>query len=157
MTFDGHEYRLDFKAAGRPADYQMSIHAPEQVAADQLAATTVYANVFNGSPRTQVELRIGDEGPWLRMSRTAAIDPYYQQIHDAEKSITAALPSGDGSNGSRPWLDLTGPKPSAHLWSASLPAKVPAGTHLLQVRAVDRHGRQYQGRRILRVMPAPIP
>lgn len=52
ITFDGHEYNLDFRAAGRSAKYQMNIIAPESVTVDQLEKTNVMVNIFNGSEKS---------------------------------------------------------------------------------------------------------
>ena len=67
VDFDGEDYAIRFKAARRPAEHQMSIVAPEAVAADRAAAAEVLVNVFIGSPRQRVEFRLGDASPWLPM------------------------------------------------------------------------------------------
>ena len=58
LSFDGHEYKMEFQAAGRPADYQMEITLPEVVSPQQLSSTFVYANVFNADRNAKVEYRI---------------------------------------------------------------------------------------------------
>ena len=143
ITFDGHDYRLDFKAAGRSADYQMNIQAPESVRFDQAANTDVYVNVFNGSERSKVEMRLGEESPWLLMERTVMADPAYARLVESEKAVK-----------DKPWLDLPKPKPSPHLWRHKLPSVSQPGTHALHIRATDRHGRIHSGRRVIRFVPS---
>ena len=141
ISFDGTKYRLDFKAARHPRSYQIHIHSPEVVKITQLTQTAVYANVFNGSERSQVEMRLG--GEWLQMQQSREVDPQYQAVFDAEEAIL---------NDSPLWRKLSNPVPSSHLWKSTLPPAVPVGTHLLQVRATDRHGREYTSQRVLRIV-----
>ncbi len=143
LSFSGTEYRLDFRAAGRSADYQMEIDAPDAVRQAELSDVTVSANVFNGSEKSTVELRI-DEGPWRKMVRTRRVDPKYQRVYDREAALLAEREA---------WRPLAAPKPSSHLWQIGLPGDLSAGTHLLHVRWTDRHGRKVTGRRVLRVVP----
>ena len=57
-TFEGHDYALRYKAARRPADYQMNIDAPDRVRAGSAAEREILVNVFAGSERSRVELRL---------------------------------------------------------------------------------------------------
>ena len=142
ITFDGNAYRLDFKAAGRPAGYQMQIHAPSSVSQSEVSKTVVWVNVFNGSERSKVRMRLGNSGDWQPMTRTNDVDPLLKKTYDREMSIQ-----------NRPWRDLSKPKPSTHLWKAELPPRLEPGTHLIQIEATDRHGRAYTGKRVIRVAP----
>lgn len=141
LSFDGTDYTLDFKAAGRPTDYQMHIQAPEAVATADLEETAVYVNVFNGSERSTVEMRVGD-CDWASMQHTIQVDPHYQQVFDEEAAILAET---------KAWRELPHPKPSSHLWTAALPADLAPGTHLLRVRTTDMSGRTFEASRVLRV------
>lgn len=143
ISFDGEEYELDFKAAGRPASYQLRIFAPEVISTDMLAKTTVYANVFNGSERSRVELRVGSSDKLSVMQHSREVDPHYQAIVDAEAAMLKDAPL---------WRKLSKPHESSHLWKAGLPTDLPPGTHLLQVRTTDMHGRQHTGQRVIRVV-----
>ena len=140
ITFDGHEYTLDFKAAGRPAGYQMNIQSPDAVTADKAGQTDIYVNVFNGSERSKVEMRFGETGKWTPMDRTLINDPGYVKLRAAEQAVK-----------DKPWRDLPNPKKCPHLWHARLPDKPPVGTHTLHVRTTDMHGRIYHGYRVIRV------
>jgi len=142
ISFDGASYQLDFKAAGRSAEYQMQIHAPEVVAVEKLPRTTVYVNVFNGSERTQVEMCLGT-GQWISMDHTREIDPGFQKAFDADAAIW---------NESRPWRKMPTPRESTHLWKAQLPAGTQTGTLLLRVRSTDDKGRTDTSQRVIRVV-----
>lgn len=141
MTFNGTDYSLDFYAAGRSPDYQMEIDAPELVRQSETATTAVFVNVFNGSEKTTVEMRVGD-GRWLPMERTIAVDPKYQRVFDHEAALLQL---------EKAWRQLPKPKLSTHLWRAVLPDHLPEGTHSIEIRATDHQGREFLGRRIIRV------
>ena len=140
ITFDGHEYRLDFKAAGRPSDYQMRIHAPEKVSAEEAHKTIVFVNVFNGSEKSKVEMRLGNRGDWVILDRTVGVDPHYKKLVETENGAQ-----------NKTWRDLPKPKPSTHLWRGPLAADPQPGVHLLHVRTTDRHGRVYTAGRVIRI------
>ncbi|MCH2213103.1 MAG: calcineurin-like phosphoesterase family protein [Fuerstiella sp.] len=143
LSFNGTEYRLDFRAAGRPTDYQMEIDSPEVIRQSDSGNQSITANVFNGSAKSVVELRVGT-GDWQRMTKVSLIDPKYQRVYDREAKLLALKES---------WRKLPKPKLSSHIWQFSLPANLPVGVHALQIRATDHHGRVFNGRRILRVEP----
>ena len=140
ISFDGTRYKLDFKAAARPGDYQMQIHAPDEVTVDKLAQTAFYVNVFNGSERSKVQFRIGNVGDWRAMQRVVKVDPGYQAAFDADVAIKE-----------KKWIELPKPRPSSHLWEATLPAGLSGGTHLLHVQTTDMDGRTYHARRTIRI------
>ncbi|MDA1052209.1 MAG: calcineurin-like phosphoesterase family protein [Planctomycetota bacterium] len=142
ISFDGTNYKLDYKAAGRSADYQMQIHAPEVVAIDKLSETVVYVNVFNGSERSKVEMRVGQDGTWTAMQHTREIDPLLQRVFDAEEKVI-----GEPAN----WRKMSKPKASTHLWKAAIPTDATVGTHSIEVRETDMNGRTLIARRVLRI------
>lgn len=141
MTFDGTEYRLRFQAAGRPADFQMHIHAPEAVAVGETGGTPVYANVFNALPDARVTMRINRNGQWSSMTRVLEPDPVFVRMKRFEEQIEK-----------RPWRDPPSPKPSPHLWRGTLPEDLEPGTHLITVRAQTQDGQRVTGRRIIRIV-----
>ena len=141
LSFDGTKYELEFKAAGRPTDYQMEIHAPEEVALDKLDETTVYVNVFNGSERSKVEMSL-DGGDWVTMQHTRQIDPKFQAVFDAEAAVLEKSPN---------FKQLPKPKASSHLWKAAPPTGASAGTILLRVQATDVNGKMHKAQRVIRV------
>jgi hypothetical protein len=56
----------------------------------------------------------------------------------------------DKARQNKDYRDLPKPKDSPHLWQGRLAGLQP-GTHLLEVRTVDMHGREHWGRRVFRV------
>ena len=143
ITFDGKEYNLDFRAAGRSEKYQMNITAPEQVTTDQLAETDVLVNIFNGSERSKVEMMIGEAGTWVPMQHHAGIDPSFKKLSDSENAVK-----------DKKYRNLPKAKKSTHLWRAKLPKGLKPGTHLLRIRTVEMDGDKHQSGRVIRVLPA---
>src|SRR5690606_4139314 len=92
ISFDGTDYNLEFRAAGRSADYQIEVDAPEVVSTAQLADTVVYANVFNGSEKSVVEMRVGD-GEWQPMEQTREVDPKYARTFELEEAVIGNPPA----------------------------------------------------------------
>ena len=140
LSFNGTEYDLQFKAAGRPADYQMQLFSPEVVAAADTTETLVYVNVFNGGTRSTVEMRVG--GEWAAMTHTREVDPLLQQVYDRELAVNEKP---------APWRQISKPKASTHLWKLPLPEDLQPGSHLIEVRTTDMFGKSFQSRRIIRV------
>jgi len=118
----------------------MNIYAPEVVASAGAKATEVVVNVFNGSARSTVEMRLGQSGSWIPMAQTDRQDPQYLRL----KQFEADLPERAGKK-------LPEPARTSHLWVATLPADPAAGSHLLHVRSTDMFGRTYIGQRVIRV------
>lgn len=143
ISFDGTDYRIDFHAAGRSANYQMALHAPDVVKSAESAKSSLFANVFNGSEKTVVEMRIGNAGIWLPMKHVREVDPKLQSVYDREANVL--------SKDKTLFRQLSKPKPSTHLWRLNFPAELRAGTHMIFVRARDTKNREYRGNRVLRV------
>ncbi|MHC4780917.1 MAG: calcineurin-like phosphoesterase C-terminal domain-containing protein, partial [Planctomycetota bacterium] len=125
VTFDGHEYSTRYKAARRPADYQMQVQVPEVVAQGQLTDTPVLVNIFSGSERSSVEMSVGDGGEWTELRFAPQVDPLYVRVTNRES----------GQRGSVAY----------HMWEGSLPADLPLGGHLVRVRTTDMHGQEFTG------------
>ena len=140
-TFEAGDYSIRYKAARRPASYQMNVHAPDEVPAAETAATTVYANVFAGSTRSVVEMRLDRQGPWRKMAKVNEADPSYMQAVavDAATSLPreSKLPPQDKCE---------------HLWKASLPAEMTPGRHVIEVRSMDMFGKTDIGYRVVMVV-----
>ena len=138
LSFDRNGYRLDFKAAG--SDDQMGIRLPFSIASEKVAGTEVAVNVYNGSSKSTVEMRVDGNTDWIKMERREAIDPGYQEMHQREARfsppVNPALPK---------------PRPSAHVWFGSLPAGIAPGMHVLNVRTTDMSERIFEARRLFRV------
>jgi hypothetical protein len=138
VTFDGTHYSTRFKAARRPADYQMQIQGPDEVALADLANTPVLVNVFNGNEKSIVKMAVGEAGEWVTMEYAPQVDPLYERVTQRES----------GQDGSV----------ATHIWEGRLPASLPVGGHLIRVRTTDMHGQEFSGARIIRVLQeVPIP
>jgi hypothetical protein len=151
LSFDGNRYSVRFKAARRPADYQMNIFAPDSVTAAEASETDVMANVFAGSEYSRVELRLdesasnrgeadGEHGDWIPMSRVSQPDPAYVEAVERDRLRNP-----------RPRFFLPPPMPSPHLWVGKLPAHPSAGTHSIIVRSEDMYGQVFIARRLIRI------
>ncbi|MDQ1256171.1 MAG: hypothetical protein QG656_767 [Candidatus Hydrogenedentes bacterium] len=140
VSFDGNDYTIEYKAARRPADFQMTIDAPETVKAVEATATEVAANVFAGTERSRVEMRLGEDGPWIPMTKTERQDPYFLRL----KRLELSLPDVAGRK-------LPEPDSVSHLWVAPLPANPKLGMHLIHVRTEDMYGHVYEAERAILV------
>lgn len=141
IDFNGADYTIDFKAARHPANHQMNIWLPDEIKAG--AANEVVVNVFAGSPRSTVEMKIG-ESPWLPLKWDARPDPFYSTQKELEKDVKVGPKSPHGRA-------LPETISSRHIWVAPLPASLKAGTHILQVRTKDMWNRTFTERRLLTV------
>ncbi|MDP6980554.1 MAG: calcineurin-like phosphoesterase family protein [Myxococcota bacterium] len=154
VTFDGPGYSIRFKAARRPADHQIAIHAPDSVTRG--SRHTIYANVFAGSERSHVTVRVvgsaddeaagdteGQREDRTTMARRIEPDPAFKALRKRENE---ALAKDEKS--------LPGPNPSHHLWRSDLLFEQPAGSYWIEVESVDMFGQRDSARRIVRVLPA---
>ncbi len=132
LGFRGGTVSLDYFPARLPADRQIRLHAPEAVAPGQ-GFVSFYANVFNGHDGWAVESRV-DGRAWNPVRRVLGWDPSYAADFLAQDAV--ARPS----RGPR----LPDPALCYHLWRGMLPADLPAGSHVLGVRATDPGGRVFQ-------------
>ncbi|MBB4034819.1 hypothetical protein GGR21_000706 [Dysgonomonas hofstadii] len=133
INIKGDKYTLDYKVAGQPDDYQISIYNPKVVPYKGRWITSgIYANFFMGSDNDNVEYRV-DDGTWTKMTKIDDYDPaYYRYMQDWD------------------YLDEVKPvrRPSnaqicRHLWRASIPSNLPIGEHRIEVRATDMFGRVF--------------
>jgi hypothetical protein len=135
MTFDDSGYRLDFRAAGRPADDQLRIEMPSSLKASEADETVIWVNVYNGSAQSKVRIRVDGAEPWIDLEKTEAVDPYYKRLkkrdQEAQRPLARAVKS-------------------THLWRGNLP-KLKLGVHVVTAETVDRHGRKYSAERSVRV------
>ena len=141
LSFDGNRYAIDFRASRRPVDHQMNIYAPSRVAA-ATGEPEVLVNIFAGSERSTVEMRAAG-GKWIALAMTYRIDPGIAMI------VAAQL-------GAEPWVgppykgDLE--RPCEHLWVARIPARLPLGMQLIDVRTTDMFGQTFHARRPIMVV-----
>lgn len=139
-TFSGTDYKLTYRAARRPPEFQMSVFTPEAVSSTNTENIEVVVNVFMGSTQSIVEMRVGNNGEWIPLQKTERPDPYY--VASKQYKDTLAPEAGRKS---------PDPANSTHLWAANLPANIPIGTHVIYVRTTDMFGQSFYAHRILRV------
>ncbi|MFN3653012.1 MAG: calcineurin-like phosphoesterase C-terminal domain-containing protein [Armatimonadota bacterium] len=138
-TFDGHRYSFEFKAASRPRDYQMNIYAPEAVGGRDAEGTEVLVNVFAGSARSTVEMRL-DGGDWRALERVEVEDPAFQRLKEAESSGTPP-----------PGRKLPNVIKSSHIWRGTLPRYPQPGVRKIEVRTRDMWGKTYSASRAITI------
>jgi hypothetical protein len=140
LRVDGNRYSVRYKVARRPADHQMNVFAPDAVSAAEAGGTEVLVNVFAGSERTRVEMRLGTGGEWIPLAPALRPDPYFLELKRRESQAqpppARTLPPAD---------------PSSHLWAGTLPADPPIGTFALEVRATDMFGEIFTAQRAIRI------
>lgn len=140
VTFDSNgQYVIDFKAAGLPASYQMNVQVPDIIPESTCRGTTVHVNVFNGSERTTVQMRVNGSESWQTLEKVLTEDPYYSALFEKEKLITPVIEPA-----------MSKPGICEHLWRGTLD-QLPAGQHLIEIHATDMHGRTFESRRIVSV------
>ncbi len=156
LEIDGARYTTRYRAAGHPAEFQMRIsidkthhgYRPEAmrdvrpgalldggISEDAVAAARVVVNLFDGGPRSKVEMRIGD-GPSTPLARTPIFDPYVRELFARHAGVV------------KPWVEAV---PSTHVFVADLPDGLEPGTHTLTVEAIDEFGQRHVGHRIVEV------
>ncbi len=140
ITFNDNDYSIRFKAARRQADHQMNIYAPEFIEGTKATETQVVVNVFAGSERSTVDMRIGESGKWVPMTQTTMIDPYYKALKEYE----AKLPPEAGRK-------LPNARETDHIWTGNIPMNLKPGLHLINVRTTDMFGQTYTDQRSIRV------
>ncbi|MTG98174.1 MULTISPECIES: calcineurin-like phosphoesterase C-terminal domain-containing protein [Myroides] len=140
LVVKGNEYALDYKVSGESEDYKMELFMPKVMADKRAGNYRVYANVFMGTERDQVEYRV-NEGQWKKMNKENGVDPaFYAEVQKYD--LTDEL-----LGGRKP----SNPINSSHLWSAKLPFNIGVGEHTVEVRVKDMFGREYTEKKTYRI------
>ena len=125
-----NKYSIDYKVAGQPENYQIRLFLPKVMAQGVYSKAGIYANFFMGSKNDEVLYRI-DNGEWEPMQYLEDYDPNYaHMVYSWDLSDTLI-------NGRRP----SNPIDSKHLWHGSLPTKIKAGKHNVEVKVTDMFGK----------------
>lgn len=135
VSFDGNQYRIDYKVVGEPATHQIGIYAPKVAAAGIKGSISIYANFYIGSANDTVMVRIGD-GEWKRMKRVNEFDPTFvaeRVAWDRTETIWEGRKPGE-------------PSISNHLWRINVANKdLQPGVHTIEVKATDMFGQTFTG------------
>jgi hypothetical protein len=142
MTFSDDGYKLDFKAAGRPASEQMRVRVANSMDTNQTGNEEIWVNVYNGSEQSTVKMSIDNDGDWMELEKKLVEDPHFVELSKRDEGLEPKLAK---------------PKVSYHLWYGKLPAGILPGAHLIRVQTTDRHGRNYLAHRSIRVTGTPVP
>jgi len=129
---EGGDYSLAWHPAGLPADdpgvtAAMRLHVPKVLRQGAFMWAHVYANVFMGMDGSRVEYRV-DGGDWQPMRKTRRPDPWLV-AENAQDDLAPTLRSRER---------VMEAAISPHLWQGRLPTSLPAGEHVVEVRAFDR-------------------
>lgn len=139
----GSDYHIRFKALRQSEDYQMQVYLPELVRRDALDSTQVHVNLFAGSTRSRVRMRI-DSGEWIRLEQGEHHDPAYLALQARSQAHPDA---GEG--------ELPNPMLTDHHWRAKLPGHLAVGWHAVEVEATGHFGDIWRERRTFTVVTDP--
>lgn len=132
LHFNGNQYVIDYKVAGKPASFQIEIFAPKVIPFKKKTSAGIYANFFMGREDSKVEYKI-DNAKWKKMEFAENFDPNFLGIlHKFDHSETL-IPGKRPSN----------PEASSHLWRTAIPNNLALGEHTIEVRATDMFGRVF--------------
>ena len=149
ITFNGNEYEVVFKASRRPADYQMNIYFPDELQIAELYTTKVLVNVFAGSEKSVVEMKLDGDNNWITLAKKDQIDPQSLKVHQLNSVLSEEI-DGEALE------DIIGykmdyPSVSTHTWEAEITGNLQPGTHKITVRTTDMYGQSWIAHRIFRL------
>ncbi|GEO23158.1 hypothetical protein CQA01_36920 [Cyclobacterium qasimii] len=150
VNFDKSDYSIRFKAARRPANYQMNIHLQDDILADSLLNTQVLVNVFAGSERSIVKMRISGFSEWIPMEYAPQVDPLNQWMHSLSPFLDLKLSNGKNTEEALGWK-MDPARRSTHIWAAKMPSNLLPGTYHLEVHSKDMFGQEDIGKRVFRI------
>ncbi len=117
-------------------DYHPGALLGGPIAQAAAGSTRVVVNLFDGGPRSKVSMTVGRAGLPVTLARVERRDPFVDEVY--ERNATTR----------KPWVKS---EKSSHIWQASLPAALPAGTHRITVDATDEYGRAHTAWMVLEV------
>ena len=132
INFKKNDYVIDYKVVDKPADYQIEITAPKLLEHKKKTAAAIYANFFMGSPSDTLMCRV-DNGKWGVMDYVLQNDPVFLDLLHKWDHTEVLL------SGRRPGL----PALNRHLWKFPVQVNLPAGEHVIEVKAKDIYGREF--------------
>jgi len=136
ISFTGNKYSIEYKSARKPISFQMQLFAPDEITVDQVTATEIFANIFAGSEKSVVEIKVGKTGSWFPMKKTPLPDPYYTNQFE----LTTQKPG---------WIPRATNSP--HTWHAWLPEAIGKGPQIIQVRTTDMFGQIHTSARVITI------
>ena len=135
LTFKGHRFLFDYKAAGYEASHRMSMWGPNVVPQNAWHSAELFVNYFLGSDSTLVEYRVeGSDDQWRPMARVREPDPNVARLRQKWDTAPRVLPGKRPSN----------PVNSTHLWKAGVPNNLPLGKQTIEIKVTDMFGRTFR-------------
>lgn len=150
ITFDGNQYSVRFKAARRPDNYQMNVYAPNKVDLSSIDTIKILVNVFAGSEKSLVEMKVGKNGKWQKMKKVRVVDPENVRMH-ALTPIFEQKYNGVAIENILGWT-MDRPHVSTHIWESMLPSNLGIGAYTIKVRTTDMFGQKWEANRIIYVI-----
>jgi hypothetical protein len=145
ISFTRTGYTIRYKASRHPADYQMNVFVPAVLKLKDLAKAQVITNIFAGSKRSAVRMRV-NSGAWLPMKLAPQKDPSISWVMAAEKKPESWL-------GSK-YNPQDEPVVCIHIWQTDLPPTLKPGTHTVEVESVDMFGQKDTATTLFRIVSA---
>ncbi len=164
LTFTGNEYSLRYKAAHRPASYQMNVYAPEVIASADAPDTEVVVNYFTGSRKSIVRMSL-DGGEWQPMEQFEGKDPGIAAVKARQSEFARRIAKDRGIETFDDQVQREiygdyrrivgrqspGVADIDHLWRANLPTDLAPGYHMIHVHVRDMFGQEHEAHRVIRV------
>ncbi|MBS2099463.1 calcineurin-like phosphoesterase C-terminal domain-containing protein [Carboxylicivirga linearis] len=157
ISFNGADYKIDWKVAGSSKDHQMNIHVPRGILAGSSDTTLLTVNFFNGCENSKLQYRIKGQTDWKEMTKVVKFDPYYEKIAQRWKNFKKIkldevwLADSTLTVQDFPGMPLMGPAKSTHIWEANIGSDFPVGRYMIEVKAEDRYGRTFTAFHTMRV------
>jgi 3',5'-cyclic AMP phosphodiesterase CpdA len=140
IHFTKNTYTIDYKVAGKPADYQFEIFAPKVLEQNKNTSSGIMANFFIGGKYDTLFYRI-DDSEWKKMLKISTYDPnYFYSV--LEWDFTDTLLPGE-----RP----ANPVVCRHLWYGPIDPDLEIGEHTIEVKAIDMFGRIHTQEKTYRI------
>lgn len=143
LDFQGNDWKLSYKAARRPSDFQMHLYGPNEITKDELGnGMPFYANIFNALPDARVKMHVDMVEDPIPMTLTEGVaDPVYEAMHEREQALENITWTETRRAHSNP----------RHLYKATLPADLETGAYTIRVRSEDSW-HTFEGQRIVRII-----
>lgn len=132
ISFNDNQYKVKYKTAGKPEDYQIGLYVPKVIPFPSKTSAKILANFFMGSKKDKVQYRI-DGGKWQDMDYTETIDPSFAQSVYKWDMTDQLFPGRRPSN----------PEDAKHIWVGGFGNKLTLGKHKVEVKAEDMYGNQF--------------
>lgn len=140
VEFQGNQFNIDgYRSIEFDDQFQMRIDLPTEVPVGELAQTSVVVNVFNGSAKSTVEMRV-NEAAWVRLEQSLENEPFSMRLAERDAVMEP------------PYRPLGKAGLCFHLWKGQLPSGLPLGTHRVEVRETDMFGNQHSGVATVRIV-----